>query len=180
MGVSWLAPLPPISPPSHRHPCLRSRSCGPGPEKRCMSPWQPITMQQGLQGYGPGCADVRAQGARKPARWHSAKQSRPAWGRPWGPAGRIAPPLARRRREPGVGWRSGVRHTLPTTKTRGPAPLASPGCPLRKGGRTGSSLGGSEQIDHCKEICKRTNKKKKIGSIFIRMMKNLNTGNNNP
>lgn len=35
---------------------------------------------------------------------------------------------------------------LPPTNTRGPAPLASPGCPRRKGGRTGSNLGGSEQI----------------------------------
>ena len=122
MGVSWLAPLPPITPPSHRHPCLRSRSCGPGPEKRCMSPWQPITMQQGLQGYGPGCADVRAQGASKPARWHSAKQSRPARGRPWGPAGRIAPPLARRKREPGVGWRSGGGAHRSPSRGCGPPP----------------------------------------------------------
>lgn len=90
----------------------------------------------------------------KPARWHRAEQSRPARGRSWGPAGRIAPPLAGKGSQKQAG-EAGVGDTdplhvnaapLPPTNTRGPAPLASPGCPRRKGGRTGSSLGGSEQI----------------------------------
>lgn len=85
-GASWLA-LPPFPRFPQPLPSMQGdapRSCGPGPEKRCISPWQPITMQQGLPGYGLGCADVSTEGASKPARWNLAEQSRPARGRPAG------------------------------------------------------------------------------------------------
>lgn len=110
-------------------------------------------MQQGLPGYGLGGADVSVEGASKPARWHRAEQSRPVAGAALR-AGRIAPPLAGKGSEKqagkaGVGDRDPLHVNavpLPPTNTGGPAPLASPGCPRRKGERTGSSLGGSEQI----------------------------------
>lgn len=122
-----------------------------------MSPWQPITMQQGLLGYGLGCADVRAQGASKPADWHEAERSRPVRGRhcPPHPPPKPDSASASRKREPEAGWGSGGgAHKSPSrgcgspspSQHRGPAPPASPGCPRKKGERTGSSLGGSEQI----------------------------------
>lgn len=148
---------PPLTPPPPAATIRAStpRSCGPGPEKRCMSPWQPITTQQGLPGYGPGCADVSAQGASSPPADAGEAPSRAdRWGRP---SCRPDSASACRQRQPETGCRGGGERPRPPSRGcgsptpyqhQGPAPLASPGCPRRKrkGERTGSSLGGYEQI----------------------------------
>lgn len=151
-GSPSLPSLPPATAIRARR--CAARSCGPGPEKRCVSPWQPITMQQDLPGYGLGCADVSAQGASKARPLAPRRAEQTGAGAASGPAGRIAPPLAGKESqkqavEAEVGDTDPLHVNaapLPPTNTRGPAPLASPGCPRRKGGRIGSSLGGSEQI----------------------------------
>lgn len=117
-------------------------------------------MQQGLQGYGPGCADVSAEGASSPPADAGKAPSRAdRWGRPYC---RPDSASALRQRKPATGCRGGCEGYRPpscgyvpppATDTRGPAPLASPDCPRRKrkGERTGSSLGGYEQIPRKRE-----------------------------
>lgn len=95
LGVSWLG-LPPSPHCPQPPPSVLGapRSCGPNPEKRCVSPWQPITMQQDLPGYGLGCADVSAQGSSKARPLAPGLAEQTGAGAALGPAGRIAPPLA--------------------------------------------------------------------------------------
>lgn len=58
-----------------------------------MSPWQPITMQQDLPGYGPGCADVTTKARSSPPTAGTAPRRADRSGGGLA-AGRIAPPLA--------------------------------------------------------------------------------------
>lgn len=155
LGVSWLAFPPSPHSPQPTKPSVRVLRAAAAQAQRkgvCLlgnpSPcnrvsrdtaWEALTSASKARASPPaGTAPSRAD------RWR---------GRPCGP-GRIAPPLAgkgsqKQAGKAGVGDRDPLHVNavpLPPTNTGGPAPLASPGCPRRKGERTGSSLGGSEQI----------------------------------
>lgn len=155
LGVSWLAlpPSPHCPQPPPSVPALRAAAAQAQRKGVCL-PGNPSPCNRVSRDTAWDALTSAPKARAKPARWLHAEPSRPARGRPWGPAGRIAPPLAGKGSQKQAG-EAGVGDTdplhvnaapLPPTNTRGPAPLASPGCPRRKGGRTGSSLGGSEQI----------------------------------
>lgn len=158
MGVPWF-----VLPPSHHSP-------QPLPSLPALAQLQPRPREKGvcLPGNPSPCNRVSRDTARDaltsgpkaqaspPSGTAPSRADRRAGAALW-PGGRIAPPLAGKGSQKQGwlakrGWGTQIPFAwmqgapLPPTNTRGPAPLASPGCPLRKGGRTGSSLGESEQI----------------------------------
>lgn len=158
VGVPWFA-----HPPSHHSP-------QPSPSLPALAQLRPRPREKGvcLPGNPSPCNRVSRDTARDaltsgpkaqaspPAGTAPSRADRRAGAALWPRRPDSASACRKRETEARLAGEAGVGHTdalhvdaggpLPPTNTRGPAPLASPGCPLRKGGRTGSSLGESEQI----------------------------------
>lgn len=95
LGVSWLAlpPSPHCPQPPPSVPALRAAAAQAQRKGVCL-PGNPSPCNRVSRDTAWDALTSAPKARAKPARWLHAEPSRPARGRPWGPAGRIAPPLA--------------------------------------------------------------------------------------